>query len=339
MTAAFGVRAFGTALVVTPDSTDFGGKRLEWIFSGRCRVKGRMAMMSKPLYDDVKSKYSQFLKNDLLKSSARREVLDLIEIARVYLAAVEEEYSDEADQIKLRDVRVEFRNATKVILNQSPWLDTEAQQALRGFMIELPEFLIGKYRFTVDYFSNNIGVWKQTLARFAHKADLNFLEIGSFEGRSACWLLENILTSDSSKLTCIDTFDFAGQGVTLLQDEGSESMSIEERFDYNIKLAGRSNNVRKIVGYSRDALRNLPLSSFDFIYIDGAHMANNVLEDAVLSWPLLRNGGLLTFDDYGWEGHPNLLFRPKVAVDAFLAIYKLHYRLVHKDYQVTIEKA
>lgn len=296
-------------------------------------------MMSKPLSDNIKSKYSQFLKNCFSKSLATQEVLDLIEAARAYFAAVEEEYSDEADQVKLREIRVRFRNTTKAILNQASWLDAEAQQALRSFMAELPEFLIGEYRFTADFFTGNIGVWKQTLARFAHKADLNFLEIGSFEGRSACWLLENILTSDSSRLTCIDTFDFAGQGVIWLQDEGSESMSIEERFDYNIKLTGRSNNVRKIVGYSRDALRSLPLSSFDFIYIDGAHIATNVLEDAVLSWPLLKNGGLLTFDDYGWEGHPNLLFRPRVAVDAFLAIYRLQYRLVHKAYQVTIEKA
>jgi hypothetical protein len=38
MATAFGARAFGTALVVIMDSTDFGDKGPEWAFSDQCRV-------------------------------------------------------------------------------------------------------------------------------------------------------------------------------------------------------------------------------------------------------------------------------------------------------------
>jgi hypothetical protein len=58
----------------------------------------------------------------------------------------------------------------------------------------------------------------------------------------------------------------------------------------------------------------------------------------VLSWPLLKQGGLMTFDDYEWQQDPNVLRRPKPAIDAFLTVYKTRYRLVHKGYQVTVEK-
>jgi hypothetical protein len=34
---------------------------------------------------------------------------------------------------------------------------------------------------------------------------------------------------------------------------------------------------------------------------DGSHRARDVLEDAVLSWPLLKVGGIMLFDDYLWQ--------------------------------------
>ena len=40
---------------------------------------------------------------------------------------------------------------------------------------------------------------------------------------------------------------------------------------------------------------------FDFIYIDGSHIAKDVLTDACMAWPLLMPKGLMVFDDYMWE--------------------------------------
>ncbi|HKX33659.1 MAG TPA: class I SAM-dependent methyltransferase [Blastocatellia bacterium] len=267
------------------------------------------------------------------------DVIGLIDAARMYLAlASQKESSGEIDKNEALKIRVHLRNRAKSLLNMSELLDGEARRNLSAFILELPEYLPGKLKITEDYFSSNIESWSRDLACFAHRPCLNFLEVGSFEGLSACWLLENILTHDSCVLTAIDTFDFAGQGVVHLQDVGLESMSIEERFDFNLEQTGAKHRVKKIVGYSHVILRSLPFSNYDYIYIDGSHKAANVLEDAVLAWPLLKKGGLLTFDDYEWDHDPNPINRPKIAIDSFLAVFEAGYRLIRKDYQVTIEK-
>ena len=60
-----------------------------------------------------------------------------------------------------------------------------------------------KYIFTVDWFSHNIPSWDIYLNNFKNKPNLNFLEIGSFQGRSTVWLLENILTENDLKIFVI----------------------------------------------------------------------------------------------------------------------------------------
>jgi predicted O-methyltransferase YrrM len=42
------------------------------------------------------------------------------------------------------------------------------------------------------------------------------------------------------------------------------------------------------------------IGAFDFIYIDADHTTVGVLLDAELSWPLLKSGGIMAFDDYTW---------------------------------------
>ncbi|UCF87026.1 MAG: class I SAM-dependent methyltransferase, partial [Nitrospiraceae bacterium] len=146
-----------------------------------------------------------------------------------------------------------------------------------------------------------------------------------------------ILTHETSAIVCLDTFDFSGQGF-FDSCKTSDGLSIEERFQHNIEKTGSSHKVKTIIGPSQITLRSLPLSHFDFIYIDGSHVARHVLEDAVLSWRLLKTGGIMTFDDYDWEDQLIPLMRPKIAIDSFLNVYKESYNLLRQDYQVTIKK-
>ena len=64
---------------------------------------------------------------------------------------------------------------------------------------------------------------------------------------------------------------------------------------------------------------------FDFIYIDGSHRATDVLCDALLSFRLLKNNGVIVFDDYLWQEQLpygiDPLRCPKIAIDAFTNIY------------------
>lgn len=174
-----------------------------------------------------------------------------------------------------------------------------------------------EYEFTSDWFSARIPVWERFLLPLAGKP-LHTLEIGSHEGRSALWVLEHVLTHPGSTITCVDPWG---------------DRTVERRFDRNVAASGKSDQLVKRKGHSWRELRDLPPGRFAFVYIDGCHEGLNVLEDAVLSFRLLRPGGLLCFDDYLWQndrrGH-----LPREAIDAFLGLYDRQVEVLERGYQV-----
>jgi predicted O-methyltransferase YrrM len=182
--------------------------------------------------------------------------------------------------------------------------------------------MLENFSFTVDWFGLNIAIWQQMLSGLVGKPNLAFLEIGCFEGRATVWLLGNILTHKTSKIHCVDIF------------EGD----YEQRFDHNIKVARCEDQVAKIKGYSQEALRKLPLNHYDFIYVDGSHVASDALEDAILSFRLLKRNGIMIFDDYEWQWYNDEYLLPKMGIDAFLQVYAGKHELLHKAYQVIVRK-
>ena len=188
----------------------------------------------------------------------------------------------------------------------------------------LPLQTVGNYAFTQDGTTKNAPIWAKALAGLAHKPGVNALEVGTYEGRSAIWFLENILTGPSSSITCIDIFDGP----------------YERTFDRNV--SGFGARVKKIRAPSQHALRSLKLYSYDFAYIDGSHVAKDVLVDALLTWDLIKPGGFIIFDDYQWEGLSDQLrgeaYRPKIAIEAFLRVMEPYIEVVHSGYQVIVRK-
>jgi len=180
-----------------------------------------------------------------------------------------------------------------------------------------------QYSFTADWMSGAVEHWRQNLAKFAGRPGVRMLEIGSYEGRSAIWFLENILTHSDSRLLCVDPFSDRRQ---------------EMRFDHNMKLCSAQARLEKRPGRSEAVLPQLQRASFDLIYVDGSHDAPFVLLDAMLSWELLKPGGILLFDDYEWEPQLPPERRPKLAIDLFLESHAGRYDLLRKGYQVVIEK-
>jgi predicted O-methyltransferase YrrM len=260
-------------------------------------------------------------------------ILGLLRDARKYLATLDNQHSSGLFDPQIAQRRLNFRYAAITLLNRAPWLNSSLKNELRSFIDDLPEFLPGKYRFTVDFFSGYDALGKQILGHLAGRPNLRFVEVGSLEGYSACWLLENILTHASSELTCIDTFEYSsGDRVWFDQCIDSQSMNVSDRFDYNILHTGAAEKVKKCVGRSQTVLRTLPCMESDFVYVDGSHHPKDVIQDAVLSWGLLRLGGIIAFDDYGWTSPGG--FTPKTAIDAFLQLFEGDYRMIEKGHQV-----
>jgi SAM-dependent methyltransferase len=186
------------------------------------------------------------------------------------------------------------------------------------------------YRFTQDWFTKNISIWATALKEFKGKPNINYLEIGSWEGRSLLWVLDNILTAPTSRLTAIDP---------LIDDPGwPDSKDVKGTLFSNIKLSGEEARVNVIVGYSQVEMRKLPLESYDIIYVDGSHTSNDTLEDLVLSSRLLKPGGLLIMDDYQNYGLRHTFERPKFAMDVFHACFQGQFDVVHNGFQVILRK-
>lgn len=151
------------------------------------------------------------------------------------------------------------------------------------------------------------------------------LEIGSYEGASTCYLIANCASVAPIEIHCIDTWE----GGVELSKAGTDMKEVERRFQSNMTIArNRVHHKVELVihrGPSNIHLANLLSNNFqnyfDLIYIDGSHQAPDVIADAVMSFPLLRIGGTMIFDDYLFRSRGDLLDSPKPAVDAFLSLY------------------
>ena len=67
---------------------------------------------------------------------------------------------------------------------------------------------------------------------------------------------------------------------------------------------------------------------YDLIFIDSNHTAPFVLSDSVLSWPLLKKGGTMIFDDYIWGVGKKPTLTPKLAIDSFISIYSDYAKII-----------
>lgn len=176
--------------------------------------------------------------------------------------------------------------------------------------------------FTADWFTNNIPLWEKQLSHLKGKP-LSFLEIGTFEGRSALWLLENILTHKDSRMYCVDAW------------LGSKGDASYKRFLKNI--APYKDKVVVLKGLSSTMLRGIKKQMFDFVYIDASKHSQNVMEEAVLSFPLIKPGGLLVFDDYTHnKEHDHNCPRP--GIDAFMNVYATEIKVLVTRWQVIVQK-
>lgn len=154
---------------------------------------------------------------------------------------------------------------------------------------------------------------------FDKNSKLKMMEIGCQEGRTSFHLLEKYLLHPESKMYCLDIWH------DKKHRHNAGKLPMERNFDHNVKVSGFQDKIIKMKGPSWKTLRKLnndaDFESFDFIYIDGWHGANGVIEDAVQCWKLLKVGGILCFDDYDWGGDFKPQRKPKIAIDSFYNIF------------------
>ena len=145
--------------------------------------------------------------------------------------------------------------------------------------------------FTTDWFSRYTAYWQELFASRGWRPDTprTIIEIGSYEGRSALWMLENLLQHPQSRLHCVDTFH-----------DRERADSYWRRFEANVLRSPQARKVSVSVSASLPFLARFVATGnrVDFVYVDGSHRAAEVLEDLVLAFHVTRPGGIIICDDY-----------------------------------------
>lgn len=145
----------------------------------------------------------------------------------------------------------------------------EAQNA--AFMAEVASWFEGK-TFIADWVTRKALRWHRFL-RGLRKESANVLEIGSFEGRSALFLLNYL---PRARITCVDFF----------------KGELDARFDANLApFASRLTKLKGSAAGHLDALGQAQ-ARYDLIYLDAGKRRDDALALSLLAWPLLKANGI-----------------------------------------------
>jgi len=195
-----------------------------------------------------------------------------------------------------------------------------------------------RYKFTEKWFDNMIPMWEQVFEKFPNIESV--LEVGCFEGRATVWLCENVLNDKDKKYTydVVDTFggSLNESGMWKVKENLEKNDFIWDNFTHNISFFPHINfNLNR--GFSQKVLPTMEgEEKYDLIYIDASHRADDTLVDAYYAKNMLKKGGILIFDDYGWKDPKNLhpSNSPELGINIFNTMYDNEFQVLFKGYQV-----
>jgi predicted O-methyltransferase YrrM len=187
-----------------------------------------------------------------------------------------------------------------------------------------------EHGFRHDWFSSNVPFWMEVIEQYdLRNKPIRALEIGSFEGLSACFMLQQM---PLAQLTCVDTWNGSDEHV------GREEVrTLEQSFDRHVApWHGRVSKRKMTSLHYLAALR--PEERFDFIYIDGSHHADDVMVDALIAFRQLQVGGVMILDDYLWRYYPRSAENPARAINGFLRLVEGRFECVMAYRQLILVK-
>ena len=149
---------------------------------------------------------------------------------------------------------------------------------------------------------------------------IRLLEIGVYDGRSAVWFLENLLTHPNS--------DYLGVDLVT----GHEEAHLRAKANLEVFRP-------KVTLVKADSMEYLPRlyrwdNKYDIVHIDGDHGFTTCVSDLSYSWNLLNPNGIVLLDDYHRDD-----YEVYKAVHTFLASQQpSKYEIVHLGYMIAFKK-
>lgn len=197
--------------------------------------------------------------------------------------------------------------------------------------------LTNDYRFTHTWFSENMVLWEKYLLPLndaaangsvsqgaASRAPINILSLGSSDGSSLCWLVDEILRQPSDRLVCM------AEGVS-------------QQLQKNFAKLPESDKVSVKTGRLPVLLESLPGTEFDMIYIQSERKQSIYLNAlAKQAWPQLKPNGLMFFKDYQWSDPSDPAQASRLGIDEFIQSVQSEGRarvsVLHQSHQLILRK-
>jgi len=174
------------------------------------------------------------------------------------------------------------------------------------------------------------GVGSFFLDEVFKKKPKNFLEIGVFHGvtaRNVCELLFNLHGKNFNYIG-LDLFEESNENKDeVIPNTNFSSNPIKQFYYKYIKrqnpysleaveelLDKFKNNIHLIKGNSNKVLNKIDMSKIDYVFLDGGHEYNTVLNDLNCCSEVIKNNGTVLCDDYDLLQAPGV----KKAIDEFV---------------------
>ena len=161
---------------------------------------------------------------------------------------------------------------------------------------------------------------RQTLARLLRDMGVREgVEIGTHTGYSAEFWLKH---SPKLHLTCIDPYVSYNARHSQKQQDGNYATAVERLKPYNADI---------IRAASLEVVDSFEDRSLDFLFIDGNHEFDPVMQDLIRWAPKVRGGGIVALHDYCvfWRGGV------MKAVDAYTSAHRIDPWFVTRDHMPT----
>ena len=186
------------------------------------------------------------------------------------------------------------------------------------------EYFNNEYQFNYDdWFSDNMNIWKKYLTVLK---EIKYLEIGSFEGRSAVFVgeLDNV-----KEVTCVDSFKGSDEHKDINFD------LVHKNCLQNLNKLNKSCNLIKNTSHNFFKNNN---KKFNVIYIDASHFYDDVKKDFINSINCLSQGGILICDDFFWFYYKKIEQNPIIAILECYENYKKDLEILFINNQIIFKK-
>ena len=181
------------------------------------------------------------------------------------------------------------------------------------------------------------------------KKPKHFLEIGVFHGvtaRNICELLYQIHKNDF-KYVGIDLFEKNIENADEVIPNTNFNNPLKKIYFQYIKrqdpysleaveglLKKFKNNINLMKGNSNKLLKKIEMSKIDFVFLDGGHDYNTVVNDLSSCIEVINSNGTVICDDYNLGSAPGV----KIAIDEFVKKNKLKCEIICEGRFAKIEK-